>query len=49
MVYEKKISSENPNKRKSKKSYTPKLFVRLVSHIIKIQNFNHQNWSELFV
>ena len=20
-----------------------------VSHIIKIQNFNHQNWSELFV
>ena len=24
-------------------------FLSEVSHTIKIQNFNHQNWSDLFV
>ena len=33
---------------KSKKSYTQSLWSK-VSHTIKMENFDHQNWSDCFV
>ena len=41
-------SCENLKKCKSKKTYTQYLFSD-VSHTVKIQNFDNQNWSDFFV
>ena len=39
------VSSENPNKCKSKKTYIHN-FLPEVPHTIKTQNFDDQNWSD---
>ena len=55
MVYGKQIFCENPNKRRAKKkqenkkTYIHNDFLSEVSHTIKIQNFDHQNWRDFFV
>ena len=49
MVYRKEIASENPNKPKSKKTYIDNNVLSEVSHTIKIQNFEHQNWIDFFL